>query len=108
YKISPNSTASVSVQHHEILSNASSVDTHPSVTTAAASWSRSTARGWLAAFDAGHNHYFDGNDGGYVQGYALWPIAKREKTTVWGGASTAIRDSDETTFRLDAVSSERT
>jgi len=108
YKISANTTASVSVQHHEILSNASAVDTHPSVTTAAASWSRYVARGWLAGFDAGHNHYFDGNDGGYLQGYALWPIAKREKTTVWAGASAAIRDTDETTFNLDAVSSTRT
>ena len=108
YKISPNATASLGVQHHEILSNASSVDTHPSVTTASLSWSRYAARGWLAGADAGHNHYFDGNDGGYVQGYALWPVFKRDRTTIWTGASAAMRDTDETTFHLDAVSATRT
>src|SRR5436190_13256331 len=81
YKISPNATVSAGVQHHEILSNATSVDTHPSVTTASVSWNRYAARSWLAGVEAGHNHYFDGNDGGYVQGYALWPFVKRARTT---------------------------
>ena len=108
YKISPNSTASIGAQHHEILSNASSVDMHPSVTITSISWSRYAARSWLAGVDAGHNHYFDGNDGGFVQGYALWPVLERERTTIWTGASAAIRDTDETTFDLDAVSGTRT
>ena len=104
-KISGNSTVTIGVDHHELLTNATAIDTHPSVTTLAAAWTRYVPRGWLAGAEAGNNRYFDGNDGSYIQGYALWPIVKRNATTIWAGGSAAIRNTDETRFALDAVSS---
>ena len=107
-KLSSNSSLTISGDHRELLTNATAIDTHASVTRFAAGWSRYIARGWLAGVEAGHNSYFDHNSGNYAQGYALWPIVKRGRTTFWAGGSAAVRNTGETRFELDAVSSVRT
>jgi len=104
-KLSPSASLSIAAQHRELLTNASSIDTHPSVSTLSAAWSRYAERSWFAGVEAGQNRYFDRNRGSYFQGYALWPIAKLRSTTVWAGTSAAIRNSDETRFAFDSVSS---
>jgi tetratricopeptide (TPR) repeat protein len=91
----------ITADHRELLTNASAIDTHASVTRFAASWTRYKPHDWLAGFEAGHNRYFDGNSGDYAQGYFLWPFAKN----FFAGASAAVRNSRETTFFLDSESS---
>lgn len=100
-KLSSNASVAVAAQHRELLTNATAIDTHPSVTTLSAAWNRYVDHGWIAGFEAGHNRYFDRNRGSYVQGYALWPVLKN----VRAGFSASMRNSDETRFELDAVSS---
>ena len=100
-KLSSNASVQISAQHRELLTNASAIDTHPSVTTLSAAWTRYVEHGWLAGFEAGRNRYFDRNNGRYVQGYALWPVFKN----VRAGFSAAARDTDETRFAFDALSS---
>jgi tetratricopeptide (TPR) repeat protein len=104
-KLSSNASMTIAAQHRELLTNATAIDTHPSVTTLSAAWSRYVAHGWIAGFEAGRNRYFDGNSGSYAQAYALLPIVKRNATTIRAGGSAAVRNSDETRFALDAVSS---
>jgi len=104
-KVSGNSTVTIAADHRELLTNATAIDTHPSVTTLSAAWTRYVSRGWLAGVEAGHNRYFDRNDGSYIQGYALWPVFKGDATTIRAGGSAAVRNTNETRFALDAVSS---
>ncbi|HJT18261.1 MAG TPA: tetratricopeptide repeat protein [Thermoanaerobaculia bacterium] len=98
------STFQISADHRELLTNASAIDTHASVTQLTAGWSRYKPHGWLAGVEAGHNRYFDGNSGTFAQGYFLWPVA----ANFYAGASAAIRNTRDTTFVVDAVSSTRT
>jgi len=100
-KLSPHASATIAAQHRELLTNATAIDTHPSVTTLSVAWSRYVERGWIAGVEAGHNRYFDRNGGDYVQAYALWPVFKR----IRAGVSAAVRNTGETRFALDAVSS---
>jgi len=81
--------------------------THPNVTRFAGSWTRYAAKSWLAGVEIGHQTYYDHNRGHYAQGYALWPVVKGRQTTLWFGASAAARDTRETRFELDAISSSR-
>jgi len=104
-KLSPNASLMIMGEHRELLTNATAIDTHASLTRIAAGWSRYEPRGWMAGVEAGHNRYFDRNDGNYAQGYALWPIAKRQRTTIWLGGSAAARNTREDRFELDAISS---
>ncbi|HJT17810.1 MAG TPA: tetratricopeptide repeat protein [Thermoanaerobaculia bacterium] len=99
-KVGANSL-SVTADHRELLTNASAIDTHASVTRLAASWTHYKPHDWLAGIETGHNRYFDGNSGDYAQGYFLWPIARG----FLAGASAAVRNSRETTFFLDSESS---
>jgi hypothetical protein len=107
HKLSSNSSVSVTGEHRELLTNATSVMTHAAVTRFVAAWTRYASRSWLAGIEVGHNRYYDRNSGGYAQGYALWPVMKSNRTTVWLGASAAMRDTRETRFELDTVSSTR-
>ena len=107
-KLSSNSSLTISADHRELLTNATAIDTHASVTRFVAGWSRYAPHSWLAGIESGVNRYFDHNRGNYIQGYALWPIFRRERTTIWTGASAALRQTDETRFELDSVSSTRT
>ncbi|HEY6842788.1 MAG TPA: tetratricopeptide repeat protein, partial [Thermoanaerobaculia bacterium] len=90
-------TFAVTADHRELLTNASAIDTHASVTRFAASWTRSKPHGWLGGFEAGHHRYFDGNSGNYAQGYLLWPMGAHFSA----GASAAVRHTRDTTFVVD-------
>lgn len=107
HRLSPDTTFAFTADHRELLTNSASVVTHPALTHLAVAWSRYQSKSWMAGLEAGSNRYFDQNRGVYVQGYALWPIAKRERTTVWIGGSAAWRNSNESRFEFDAVSSTR-
>jgi hypothetical protein len=107
HKLSSNTSVSVTGERRELLTNSTAVITHAAVTRFVAAWNRNVPRGWLAGIEAGHNRYYDRNSGGYAQAYLLWPVLKRDHTTVWLGASAAIRDTRETRFELDTVSSTR-
>jgi len=107
HKLSSNTSISVTGEHRELLTNSTSVMTHAAVTRFVAAWNRYASRSWLAGVEAGHNRYYDRNSGGYAQAYALWPVMKRDRTTVWLGASAAMRDTRDTRFELDTVSSTR-
>jgi hypothetical protein len=106
-KLASNASISITGEHRELLTNSTSVMTHPAVTRIVAAWSRYAPQSWLAGIEAGHNRYYDHNNGGYAQAYGLWPVVKGERTTLWLGASAAMRDTSETRFELDTISSTR-
>jgi len=106
-RLTGNTAIALTAEHRELLTNASSIATHAAVTRLIASWSRYAARSWLAGIEAGRHRYYDRNSGGYAQAYGLWPVANTARTTTWIGASAAARNTDETRFELDAVSSTR-
>ncbi|HLJ73818.1 MAG TPA: tetratricopeptide repeat protein [Thermoanaerobaculia bacterium] len=97
-KIAAN-TFAIAADHRELLTNASAIDTHASVTRIAAGWTRYKPHDWLAGFEAGRNRYFDGNSGNYAEGYFLWPVA----SNFFAGASAAIRNTRDATFVVDSV-----
>ena len=107
-RLTGNTSIAVTAEHRDLLTNASSIATHAAVTRLIASWSRYATKSWLAGIEAGRNRYFDHNSGGYAQAYGLWPVTTGARTTVWIGASAAARNTDETRFELDVVSSTRT
>ncbi|HYS53694.1 MAG TPA: tetratricopeptide repeat protein [Thermoanaerobaculia bacterium] len=108
HRLTSDTSITAAVDHRELLTNASSIVTHPNATRFALAWTRYAAKSWLAGVEVAHQSYYDHNDGHYAQGYALWPIVKRDQTTLWIGASAAARDTRETRFGLDAISSSRT
>jgi hypothetical protein len=91
------------VDHREELAAATSLPTHASSTTATLRWYRETAR-LIAAAEANERRYFDDNRGHALVAYAVAPLFQRGDWTIWGGASTAFRDTDESRFNVTATS----
>jgi hypothetical protein len=88
------------LDRHELLYSATSLRAHASETTATLGWSRSSdASSSAAALHA--VRYFDGNSGRAADAYHLARIAR---SPISVGASVAIRDSDESRFRLVGAS----
>jgi hypothetical protein len=101
----------VSVQHRSLtfrvdrreeIASATSLATHASSTTTTLRWSRD--RDWIAAAEISAKRYFDGNRGHALVAYAVAPF-RRGEWTFWGGGSASARDTDDSRFRLTAVSS---
>ncbi|HYK02082.1 MAG TPA: tetratricopeptide repeat protein [Thermoanaerobaculia bacterium] len=90
------------VEHREEIASATSLRTHAASTTAALRWSHD--RNWIGAAEVSHRRYFDGNRGNAAIAYAVAPW-RRGEWTFWGGGSVALRDTEESRFRLTAVSS---
>lgn len=90
------------VDHREEIASATSLRTHAASTTAALRWSHD--RDWIGAAEVSQRRYFDGNRGNAAIAYAVAPL-RRGEWTFWGGASAAARDTDESRFRMTAVSS---
>jgi tetratricopeptide (TPR) repeat protein len=90
------------VDHREEIVSATSLRTHAASTTAALRWSHDGA--WIGAAEISHRRYFDDNHGNAAIAYAVMPFRKNE-WTFWAGASAAARDTDESRFRMTAVSS---
>jgi tetratricopeptide (TPR) repeat protein len=90
------------VDHREEIASATSLRTHAAATTAALRWSHD--RNWIGAAEISHRRYFDGNRGHAAIAYAAAPL-RRGDWTFWGGGSAAMRDTEDSRFRMTAVSS---
>ena len=91
------------VDHREELAAATSLPTHASSTTTTLRWYRETER-LIASAEANDRRYFDDNRGHALVAYAVAPVFKRDDWTIWTGASTAFRDTDESRFNVTATS----
>ncbi len=92
----------LSVDRRPELASATSLRTHVASTTTAFRWDHDGD--WIAAAEASHRRYSDGNEGRALVAYAVAPL-RRNGWTVWGGGSLAIRDTEESRFRVTAISS---
>jgi hypothetical protein len=93
----------LSVTQQEELATATALRTHATSRTTALRWSHEKA--WVAAAEVSHRRHFDANEGMGAVLYGVAPLARRGSWTLWGGASAAFRDTDESRFRVAAVSS---
>ncbi|HYC61837.1 MAG TPA: tetratricopeptide repeat protein [Thermoanaerobaculia bacterium] len=90
------------VDHREEIASATSLRTHAAATTATLRWSHDG--NWIGAAEISHRRYFDDNRGKTAVAYAAVPL-RRGAWTLWGGASAAARDTEESRFRMTAISS---
>lgn len=90
------------VEHREEIVSATSLRTHAAATTAALRWSHEGR--WIGAAEVSHRRYFDGNRGNAAVAYGVAPLRLGE-WTLWGGASAASRDTEQSRFRMTAVAS---
>lgn len=95
-------TLTFRIDHREEIASATSLRTHASATTATLRWSYD--RDWIAAAEVSQRRYFDGNRGYAAVAYGVVPL-RRGDWTLWSGGSATARDTDESRFRLTAVSS---
>jgi thioredoxin-like negative regulator of GroEL len=91
------------VDQREELATAAAFRSHPTSRAVTLRWARD--RNWVAAAEAVHRRYFDGNSGRALVGYVVAPLWRRGTWTLWGGASAGLRDTDESRFAIAAVSS---
>ncbi len=97
-------TLTLDIQRREELATATSVAKHAASTTSSLRWSRSGDR-WIAAAEASHRRYFDGNSGQSLAGWVMAPVLRRGNWTLWSGISGMARDTAESRFRMTAISS---
>jgi hypothetical protein len=90
------------VAQAEELASATSVTTHTSSLTTTLRWSHD--KSWIGAAELSHKRYSDANEGRALVAYAAFP-SKHGAWTLWGGASVSARDTDDSRFRMTAVSS---
>ncbi len=90
------------LDRREEIASAASLRTHAAATVATLRWSHE--RDWIGAAEVSHRLYFDGNRGNAAIAYAVAPLHRGE-WTFWGGASAAARNTEESRFRVTAVSS---
>ena len=90
------------IDRREEIASATSLRTHAASTTTTLRWSRD--RDWIAAAEISDRRYFDDNAARAAIAYAVMP-RKFGAWTLWSGASAAVRDSEESRFRITAVSS---
>lgn len=91
------------VEHGPELAAATALGRDASSTVTALRWSRERDK-LIAAAEVSQRNYYDDNSGRAVVAYAVVPL-RRNAWTLWMGASAAARDTDETRFRVSAVSS---
>ena len=84
------------------LASATALDTHAASTTTALRWDYD--RDWIASAEVSHRRFSDDNEGRAVVAYAVAPL-RRNDWTFWGGASLALRDTDESRFGITSISS---
>jgi len=97
-----------SLERRELVATATAQAFHPAVTSWALGCHRdSDPRRLLAAADAGRVRYDDGNRGWFAHGYALLPVIRRNQFSVAAGGSLAARDTSESRFSVESVSSTR-
>ena len=93
-----------SVSRREELATATAIRTHGASTSATLRWSRD--RNWIVAAEISARRYFDGNTGQSALAYAVAPF-RRDRVTIWGGASAAFRDTEDSRFRIASMSGSR-
>lgn len=98
--VGPSGILEVRVERRELLTTRSSIDDHPTVTSASLSWDWQPRSGWLARVDAAGLRAFDGNDGSVVNAFALAPLGSLSGFAFWIGPAFSFRDTDESRFRL--------
>ncbi|MEO8034302.1 MAG: tetratricopeptide repeat protein [Acidobacteriota bacterium] len=96
-----------SIARHELLSTASSIQTHTSAVTSGVSLKIDVPKRMLAAVETGSVRYSDGNNGVAADGYLLYAIAEKGACRIWVGTSAGYRDTDVSTFGVEAISSTR-
>lgn len=101
------SSIEAAVERRELLRTSTSIRAHPSLRRERLGWTRYADREWFAGIEAGRLRDFDRNEGWYAQGYGLWPVVRRNALTVWGGFSAALRDTRDSRFYVEAISSSR-
>jgi Tfp pilus assembly protein PilF len=104
-RLSSNSNLALQVDQRELLYTYTSLLSHPSVTAVSLRWDLEQPGGWYAAAYAEALRYFDENSGLSVGGYAAVPVVRAGGLTLLIGAGASYRDTDETRFRLESVSS---
>ena len=92
------------VERRPEIATATALTTHTASTTTMLRWSHDGR--WLGAAEASHRRYNDDNSGTALVAWGVVPM-KRGNWTFWWGASGAARDTEESRFRLTAVSSTR-
>ena len=95
---------SLSVERREELATATAIRTHGASTAATLRWTHE--KNWLAAVEVSSRRYFDDNTAHSVLAYAVAPI-RRNGFTFWAGASAAVRDTEESRFRITNISGTR-
>ncbi len=105
-RLSRASSIRAAIEHRELLRTSTAIRSHPAVTQMTLGWRRFAENEWLAGAEAGELRYFDHNRGWYAEGYGLWPLLRRQALTVWAGASGAFRDTRDSRFYVEAISSE--
>lgn len=108
------------VDHREEIASATALRTHAASTMTALRWDRD--RDWIGAAEVSHRRYFDGNAQRAAVAYAVVPLtwsggrfgrrttepdSGSRSTTMWLGGSIAFRDTDQSRFRITAVSATR-
>jgi hypothetical protein len=106
-RTSPRSRFSAAIEQYEMLATATAAGRHVYGRATSLQWRRQTDRGWLGAIDARRIRYSDANRGWSLSGYALAPFATLAHATFSGGASAAVRDSNESRFYVESVSASR-
>lgn len=97
-----------SLERRELIATATAQAFHPAVTALTLGWHLGGApQHVLAAMDAGRLRYDDHNRGWFAQSYALFPIVRRNQFSVAAGGSLAARDTSESRFSVESVSSMR-
>ncbi|HVT43062.1 MAG TPA: tetratricopeptide repeat protein [Thermoanaerobaculia bacterium] len=99
------SHVSLSLDQRELLYTTTSLPSHPYVSAATLRWDLQQPGGWYAAAFAESLRYFDGNRGVSLGGYAAAPLFRTAAVTFWLGAGASYRDTDQTRFRLESISS---
>ena len=97
-----------SLDRRELVATATAHAFHPAITSWALGWHRdSDPQRVLAAVDAGRLRYNDHNRGWFAQSFALFPIVHRNRFSVAAGGSLVARDTSESRFYVESVSSTR-
>jgi tetratricopeptide (TPR) repeat protein len=103
--LGPHVQISLVIDQRELLYTTTSLSTHPHVTAATLRWDLQQPDGWYAAVFAETLRHFDDNSGVSLGGYAAAPVLRTPAVTLWLGAGASYRDTEQSRFRLDTISS---
>ncbi len=97
-----------SLDRHELVATATARAFHPAIASWSLGWHRERdPQRVLAVVDAGALRYNDHNRGWFAQGYALIPVLHRDGVSVAAGGALVARDTSESRFYVESVSSTR-